>query len=193
MLGWWSGARVFREPRRVPEAPRPDGEPESGGSADAQFVQSMLQLTITNADVKTSVLVAAIALTFGVGTPTIPFAQALVPGAWLAVAGAMTGLAAIVLCGIAGIHLTLSLRPRMKNRDFSRYSLPDIVEASVDDLVATRVHDDRREAWIQAKNLADISAQKHAHIRKALAYYPLSVVLMVLAASIGIIVNGAPT
>ncbi|MFI9486195.1 Pycsar system effector family protein [Promicromonospora sp. NPDC052451] len=149
----------------------------------------MLQLTITNADVKTSVLVAAIALTFGVGTPAIPLYQALAPGAWLALAGALIGAAAIIFCGVAGMHLVLSLRPRMKQRGFSRYSLPDIVDASVDDLVAATKEDDRREAWIQVKNLAEISVQKHAHIRRALTYYPVSVVLMIVAGAIGIIVR----
>jgi hypothetical protein len=163
-----------------------------GDAADAQFVQSMLQLTITNADVKTSVLVASIALTFGVGTPAIPFYQALEAGAWLARAGAVGGVVAIVLCGVAGMHLVLSLRPRMKRRGFSRYSLPDILEASVDELVATTSEDDRREAWLQVKNLAEISAQKHAHIRRALTYYPLSVVLMVASAAIGIVVRSVP-
>ncbi|WP_369372573.1 Pycsar system effector family protein [Promicromonospora sp. Populi] len=162
-----------------------------GEAADAQFVQSMLQLTITNADVKTSVLVGAIALTFGVGTPALPFSQALEPGAWLALVGAGIGIIAIVLCGVAGLHLVMSLRPRMIEREFSRYSLPDIARASVDELVATGPEDDRREAWVQVKNLADISAQKHAHIRRALTYYPVSVVLMVIAAAIGVIVRSA--
>lgn len=152
----------------------------------------MLQLTITNADVKTSVLVASIALTFGVGTPAIPFAQALVPGAWLAVTGAALGVIAIALCGVAGMHLVFSLRPRMKNRGFSRYSLPDIVATSVDDLTRCDRGSDWREAWIQVKNLADISARKHRHISRALVYYPASVVLMVAAAAIGIIVRVAP-
>lgn len=164
-----------------------------GSAADAQFIQSMLQLTITNADVKTSVLVAAIALTFGVGATAIPFYQALEPGAWLARAGAAIGMVAIVLCGVAGMYLVMSLRPRMKRREFSRYSLPDILEASVDELAATAAEGDRREAWIQVKNLADISAQKHAHIRRALTYYPLSVVLMVVAAAIGIVVRSTPS
>ena len=164
----------------------------SGDAADAQFVQSMLQLTITNADVKTSVLVAAIALTFGVGTTAIPFAQALVPGAWLAVVGAVVGLIAIMLCGLAGFYLVLSLRPRMKRREFSRYSLPDITSASVDELTATKPEDDRREAWVQVKNLADISTMKHSNIRRALRYYPISVLLMVIAAAIGIVVRVTP-
>lgn len=186
-MSWWGAGRVQRDASRLTRM-----ADEAGEAADAQFVQSMLQLTITNADVKTSVLVAAIALTFGVGTPAIPLSQALVPGAWLAMVGAVVGLAAIVFCGIAGMHLVLSLRPRMKQREFSRYSLPDIAAASVDDLVATRPEGERREAWIQVKNLADISAQKHAHIRQALTYYPVSVVLMVIAAAIGIVVRTAP-
>ncbi|WP_285104669.1 Pycsar system effector family protein [Promicromonospora sp. MEB111] len=164
---------------------------QEGSATDAQFVQSMLQLTITNADVKTSVLVAAIALTFGVGTTAIPFYQALVPGAWLALTGAVVGVVAIVYCGTAGMHLVLSLRPRMKQREFSRYSLPDIAKASVDELVSTTPEDDRREAWVQVKNLADISAQKHAHIRRALTYYPVSVALMIVSAAIGIVVRSA--
>ncbi|MFC7021806.1 Pycsar system effector family protein [Promicromonospora thailandica] len=175
------------------DARRLDGMPDREGSAaDAQFVQSMLQLTITNADVKTSVLVAAIALTFGVGTPAIPLYQALEPGAWLAQAGALLGAIAVIYCGIAGMHLVLSLRPRMKQRGFSRYSLPDIVDASVDELVATTKQDDRREAWIQVKNLAEISAQKHDHIRRALTYYPISVALMIVAGAIGIVVRSGP-
>ena len=186
-MSWWGVGRVRRGPGGLVQAP--DRE---GSAADAQFVQSMLQLTITNADVKTSVLVAAIALTFGVGTPAIPFYQALETGAWLARAGAAVGVVATVLCGIAGMHLVLSLKPRMKRRSFSRYSLPDILEASVDELVAATPEDDRREAWVQVKNLAEISARKHAHIRRALTYYPTSVVLMVVAAAIGIVVRSNP-
>ena len=180
----WSMGRVQRDSARL--ARLPDA---AGDAADAQFVQSMLQLTITNADLKTSVLVGAIALTFGVGTPALPFAQALEPGAWLAVVGAGIGAVAIVLCGVAGLHLVLSLRPRMKQREFSRYSLPDIAAASVDELVATSPGNDRREAWVQVKNLAEISAQKHAHIRRALTFYPVSVILMVVAAAIGVVVR----
>lgn len=183
-MSWWGAGRVQRDASRLVQMP--DGE---GNAADAQFVQSMLQLTITNADVKTSVLVAAIALTFGVGTPAVPWYQALEPGAWLALVGAVIGAVAIVCCGIAGAHLVLSLRPRMKQWEFSRYSLPDIAGASVDELVATTREDDRREAWVQVKNLADISVQKHAHIRRALAYYPASVVLMVVSAAVGIVVR----
>lgn len=185
-MSWWGAGRVQRDASRLTRL-----TDQEGSAADAQFVQSMLQLTITNADVKTSVLVASIALTFGVGTPAIPIYQALEPGAWLAVAGAVIGLVAIVCCGIAGMHLVLSLTPRMKQREFSRYSLPDIVNASVDELVETSSEHDRREAWVQVKNLADISAQKHAHIRRALTYYPMSVVLMVIAAGIGIVVRSA--
>lgn len=186
-MSWFGAGRVQRDARRLTRMA--DYE---GNAADAQFVQSMLQLTITNADVKTSVLVGAIALTFGVGTPAIPIYQALRPGAWLAVVGAGIGVVAIVLCGVAGLHLILSLRPRMKQREFSRYSLPDIAGASVEELAATGPENDRREAWVQVKNLADISAQKHAHIRRALTFYPVSVILMVIAAAIGIIVRSAP-
>ncbi|MBO0610148.1 hypothetical protein [Myceligenerans salitolerans] len=191
-MSWWGAGRVQRDARRLTGRPGQRRPAEGAVSSDAQFVQSMLQLTITNADVKTSVLVAAIALTFGVGTPAIPFEQAIVPGSWLAVVAAFLGLVAIVLCGAAGLHLVLSLRPRMKKREFSRYSLPDIVGASVDELAATGAAGDRREAWVQVKNLADISAQKHAHIRRALIYYPASVVLMVVSAAIGIVVRAAP-
>lgn len=190
-MSWWGTARVRHGAGHGSEGPA-EAPDRGSGAADAQFVQSMLQLTITNADVKTSVLVAAIALTFGVGTAAIPFYQALEPGAWLARAGALIGVVAIVLCGVAGVHLVLSLKPRMKHREFSRYSLPDILEASVDELLATTAEGDRREAWIQVKNLADISARKHAHIRRALTYYPVSVVLMVVAAAIGIVVRGTP-
>ena len=179
----WGIGRVQRDAARLTHMPD-----ASGDAADAQFVQSMLQLTITNADLKTSVLVGAIALTFGVGTPALPLAEALVPGAWLAMVGAGIGVVAIVLCGIAGLHLVLSLRPRMRRREFSRYSLPDIDRASVDELVATSSVSDRREAWVQVKNLADISAQKHAHISRALTFYPVSVILMVVAAGIGVVV-----
>lgn len=193
-MSWWGSARLPRKSRGLVGAFRgrePAEQPErpSENVADAQFVQSMLHLTITNADIKTSVLVGAIALTFGVGTPALPFSLALESGARPAVVGAVIGIAAMVLCGIAGLHLVLSLRPRMKQSGFSRYSLPDITNASVEELVATRPEDDRREAWLQAKNLADISAQKHAHIRRALMYYPVSVVLMVVAAGIGIVVR----
>ncbi|MBL0888656.1 Pycsar system effector family protein [Myceligenerans indicum] len=191
-MSWWGSGRVRRDSRWLARRPDTTAPVEPGEALDAQFVQSMLQLTITNADVKTSVLVAAIALTFGVGTPSIPFEQALVPGAGLAVAGAVLGVVAIVLSGIAGFHLVLSLRPRMKNREFSRYSLPDIVAASVDELTERGPGTDRREAWVQVKNLADISARKHHHIRRALAYYPASMVLMVVAAAIGIVVRTAP-
>lgn len=180
----WGMGRAQRDTARLTRMPDAGGD-----AADAQFVQSMLQLTITNADLKTSVLVGAIALTFGVGTPALPFSQALEPGAWLAVVGAGIGVVAIVLCGVAGLYLVLSLRPRMKHREFSRYSLPDIAAASVDDLVATGSEEDRREAWVQVKNLADISAQKHAHIRRALTFYPVSVILMVVAAAIGVVVR----
>lgn len=153
-MSWWGTGRAQRDSQRLTNMPD-----QEGSAADAQFVQSMLQLTITNADVKTSVLVAAIALTFGVGTPAIPLYQALEPGATLALAGAVVGAAAVVLCGIAGMHLVLSLRPRMAHRGFSRYSLPDIVDASVEELSGSTKEDDRREAWIQVKNLADISVQ----------------------------------
>jgi hypothetical protein len=183
-MGLWGGGRVQRDSVRLTRMSDADGD-----AADAQFIQSMLQLTITNADLKTSVLVGAIALTFGVGTPALPLFEALEPGAWLAVVGAVIGIVAIVLCGIAGVYLVLSLRPRMKQREFSRYSLPDIVGSSVDELVATSPGNDRREAWVQVKNLADISAQKHAHIRQALIFYPVSVILMVIAAAIGVVVR----
>ncbi|RPF21633.1 Pycsar system effector family protein [Myceligenerans xiligouense] len=191
-MSWWASDRIRRDARRLTDPSRKGSVDSGGESTDAQFVQSMLQLTITNADVKTSVLVAAIALTFGVGTPAIPFEQALVPGARLAIAGAVLGTIAIVLCGVAGFYLVLSLRPRMRSRGFSRYSLPDIVAASVDELTERGAGTDRREAWIQVKNLADISARKHACIRRALSYYPMSVVLMVVSAAIGIIVRAGP-
>ena len=180
----WGIGRVQRDSARLTRMPDSDG-----GAADAQVVQSMLQLTITNADLKTSVLVGAIALTFGVGTPAIPFSQALEPGAGLAVLAAALGFIAIVLCGVAGLYLVLSLRPRMKRREFSRYSLPDIAAATVEELAATSPESDRREAWVQVKNLADISAQKHANIRRALTFYPVSVILMVVAAALGVIVR----
>ena len=186
-MSWFGAGRAQRDTRRQTRM-----DEQGSNAADAQFVQSMLQLTITNADVKTSVLVGAIALTFGVGTPAIPIYEALKPEAWLALTGALVGTVAIVFCGIAGMHLVLSLKPRMKQRDFSRYSLPDIAAASVDELTATTADQDRREAWVQVKNLADISAQKHAHIGRALTFYPMSVVLMVVAAAIGIVVRGAP-
>ncbi|WP_460705857.1 Pycsar system effector family protein [Myceligenerans halotolerans] len=192
-MSWWSSGRLQRDARRLTDRSGAEGSIDRGAaSADAQFVQSMLQLTITNADVKTSVLVAAIALTLGVGTPAIPFEQALVPGAGLAVLGAVLGVIAIVLCGVAGFHLVLSLRPRMAYREFSRYSLPDIVGASVDELTERDAETDRREAWVQVKNLADISTRKHAHIRRALSYYPASVVLMVASGAIGIVVRATP-
>ncbi|MEU4363056.1 hypothetical protein [Promicromonospora sp. NPDC023987] len=37
--------------------------------------------------------------------------------------------------------------------------------------------------------MADISVQKHAHIRRALTFYPVSVILMVVAAAIGVVVR----
>jgi hypothetical protein len=99
-MGLWGAGRVQRDSVRLARMPDAGGE-----AADAQFIQSMLQLTITNADLKTSVLVGAIALTFGVGTPALPFSQALEPGASLAMVGAGIGVVAIVLCGIAGVYL----------------------------------------------------------------------------------------
>jgi len=81
-------------------------------------------------------------------------------------------LAALALCSVAivvaGAWLFRALRPRLTNREPSRFAFPHLAGADLATLADADPVAVRREGWVQAQTLAEIVLGKYTCFSRAL-------------------------
>jgi len=143
-----------------PGAGLPGTEPRGDDAISAIELMSGM---IDNADGKVGILGAALAVLGGAMVTKHGDVEAIVrdPGA-RGIAALVLVAAALAALGVAGHGLYTAIRPRTPDYGRSRFSFPYLAATPLDDVVAAATPEDvHREAWAQAKALAEIAAAKY--------------------------------
>jgi hypothetical protein len=168
-------------PRRVSgsgtSTPSPAGIEQHDPGEDVRLVIEQTGEWIRNADTKTGLLATAVSVLVAAGASKMQHTEITT---WSHSATGILALAAggafLFAVAIAASHMLAVLLPRTTvATDPSRFSWPWISGRSqieIDSQVASVTA--RREAWIQAKTLADIAKVKHHYFKRAVAWSAVS-------------------
>ncbi len=150
-----------------PRSPQPD---PPKGNEDVFLAITTIGPWVNNADSKIGLLVAALTVLTGGVIRQRPRVETLLDaGVHLRGGLALAALAVCVLAVVtAGAWLFRALRPRLTNREPSRFAFPHLAGAELMPLMDADSTAVRHEGWIQAQTLARIVMTKYACFSKAL-------------------------
>jgi hypothetical protein len=141
------------------------------GYDDAVTALTSIGPWVNNADTKIGLLAAAMTVLTGALVHQRPRVEQLIRASASArndVALAFIALSAVSLVVSAG-WLLHALRPRLHNDKPSRFAFPHLAALDVDVLALHDAEAVRKEAWIQAKTLAEIVLAKYRCFSHALS------------------------
>jgi hypothetical protein len=155
-------------------------QPEVQQADDAEFVIGQTSEWIRNADTKTGLLFAGLAILLGVVSPHGRDLKALWhPGDSRPAAVWFLGVAAVFLA-TSFTMLMLVLLPRTSTSGSTRYAWPWLARATTSELDQMQTETRRAEAWRQARQLAGIAEFKYRYFTLAVLAAGLSVACLLI-------------
>lgn len=126
---------------------------------------------VTNAETKIGLLAAAVTVLFGAVVRQQEHVEEVLaaPFGYRSAAALLLLAACVGALAVCGWHLITALRPHLDRSEFSRFAFPDLADADLDRLAnPDSVRAARREAWVQARTLAQIARAKYRSFTHAL-------------------------
>lgn len=149
---WW---RPDRRRDEVATPPQPD-------LSDVEFVIGQTSDWIRGADTKAGLLLGALVVLLGWLSSAAGHLRSLWSGHPDNLPALIALAACVALLAVAIGLLVGVLVPRRSSPPASRYAWPWISRVPVEEVLALTSESRRREAWLQAKQLAGIAARKHS-------------------------------
>lgn len=155
-------------------------EAEVDPAADALAAIEQFQRLINNADTKAGFMVAAVTVLVGaiVRQPVSDHLPAVDVADWIGL-----GLLGLSAAGglAAAFFVARCLMPRVKRHEFSRFSWPSVARVELDQLLRLPRGRRAEEAWMTARALAQILAEKYGALQWGIRSFLFSAATLVVA------------